>query len=111
VLGAITADYSTIRWWADAMFETARQLAKVRLWLTQNPIAAPDDPAFQKLRKDLAGYLGGVAANTRDEFGAPWGLIAMNQLASRAAGARILISGPKLVHDKTRALAAGTGLS
>jgi hypothetical protein len=109
LLRAITADYSTIRWWADAMNATAQELAKVRLWMAHNPSAGADEPAFQKLRQDLAGYLRGVAANTRDEFGEPWGLIAMNQLASRAAGAKILITGPMLVRDKRRALAASTG--
>ena len=108
LLGAITADYSTIQWWADAMFSTAQQLATVRLWLARNTGATSDDPEFQKLRQDLAAYLRQVAANTREEFGQPWGLIAMRQLVARG-GAKLLITSPHLVLNKSRALAAVTG--
>jgi hypothetical protein len=100
LIGAIVADYTTIQWWADAMHKTAQELATLRQWLARNPAATVEDPGFQKLRDGFAGYLRQVAANTRDEFGQPWGLIAMNQLASRKAGAKILISGPKLVLNK-----------
>ena len=109
LVGAITADYSTIQWWADAMFGTAQQLAVMRVWQKRNPDAAPNDPAFEKLRQQLAAHLKDVAANTRAEFGEPWGLIAMIQLTGRSAGAEILITGPQLVREKRRALAASTG--
>ena len=110
LLGAITADYSTIEWWADTMVGTAQELAGFRLWMTRNPTASPDDPTFQMLRQDLASYLRKVAATTRNEFGKPWGLIAMNQLVTgRASGASLLITGPCLVRSKSRALAAATG--
>lgn len=104
-VGAITADYTVIQWWADAMSETAQQLAKVRTWMAGNPDAPADNPDFQNLRQQLAKYLQGVAANTRDEFGQPWGLIAMNQLAGPSAPAKLLITGPLLVRDQSRALA------
>jgi hypothetical protein len=87
------------------MCGTARKLAAIRLWLVRNPAAAFDDPDFQKLRQDLAGHLRQVAANTREEFGQPWGLIAMSQLVNGRAGAKILIASPKLVRNKRRALA------
>jgi hypothetical protein len=107
-VGAITADYSTIQWWADTMSDTAQKLAAIRGWLEQNPGASLEEPRFQKLRDDLAAHLREVAANTREEFGEPWGLIAMNQIAGSSAGARILITGPRLVCEKRRALAAMT---
>ena len=108
LVGAITADYSTIEWWADAMRNTAQQLAEVQRWTSQHPAAPADDSEFQNLREKLAGYLRNVAANTREEFGQPWGLLAMNQLATRPAGGRIVISGPAFVKDKRRELAADT---
>lgn len=108
-LSAIQADYTTIEWWADAMVDAAQKLAAFRVWLAQHPTATLEDADFQKLRDDLAGYLRGVAANTRDEFGQPWGLIAMNQLAGRKAGAKILITGPRLVLKKSNELAATAG--
>jgi hypothetical protein len=109
LVGAITADYSTIQWWAETMVGTAQKLAGFRLWMARNPSAGPDDPTFQKLRQDLASYLRKVAATTRNEFGQPWGLIAMSQLVARAPGATLLITGPCLVRSKSRALAAATG--
>ncbi|HJT90058.1 MAG TPA: hypothetical protein VJ732_19440 [Bryobacteraceae bacterium] len=108
LLAAITADYSTVQWWAEAMQSTAVELARLRGWLARNPGPPMDDPEFQNLRQDLAGHLREVARNTREEFGEPWGLIAMNQLAGQAAGAKILITGPKLVRGRQRALAAAT---
>ena len=108
LVGAITADYSSIVWWADAMSGTGQQLAKIRSWLAGHPAASPDDPAFQKLRQDLANQLRQVAANTREEFGQPWGLIAMKQLVPSGAGAKILITGPSLVLSKSVALAAAS---
>ena len=109
VLGAIRADYSTIQWWADAMIGTARQLAAIRSWLSRHPAAPPDDMEFQSLRRDLASQLRRVADTTREEFGEPWGLIAMNQLVGRRSGARMLLTGPKLVRERRRALSAVTG--
>ncbi len=106
LLGAITADYSTIMWWADAMSGAARHLASIRQWFAQNPAAALDDPAFQRLRQDLADHIKTVAARTTAEFGEPWGLLAMHEAAGRRAGATILITGPRLVRTKERALAA-----
>ena len=109
LVGAITADYSIVKWWADAMCGTGQKLAAIRLWMARNPTAAFDDPDFQRLRQDLAGHLRQVAANTREEFGQPWGLLAMSQLVNGRAGANILISSPTLVRNKRRALAGATG--
>jgi hypothetical protein len=109
LVGAIAADYSTIQWWAGAMYETGRQLAAMRLWKARNPNASFDNPDFQEQRQALAGYLRQVAANMRDEFGQPWGLIAMSQLVNGKAGGEILITCPALVRNKRRALAGATG--
>ncbi len=106
LLGAITADYSTIVWWADAMAGAAHRLAAIRQWFDAHPSAPVEDATFQKLRADLADHLKKVAAHTTDEFGKPWGLLAMNEAASHRPGAAITIAGPKLVRIKERPLAA-----
>jgi hypothetical protein len=108
LLGAIVADYSSIQWWADTMSSTAEKLADVKRWTSQHPGASTGDPDFEKLRKDLAQDLLHVAADTREEFGQPWGLVAMNQLATRQAGATMLITGPGFTIDRRRDLAAAT---
>lgn len=106
LVGAIVADYSSIRWWADTMRDTAEQLAEVERWTASHPAAAAGEPEFQKLREDLASYLRRVADETREEFGQPWGLIAMNQIAGRRGGARLQITGPNFATTQRRALAA-----
>lgn len=106
LLGAVTADYSTIVWWANAMTGAAQRLAAIRQWFDRNPVASTDDPGFQRLRQDLADHLKQVAAKTTEEFGKPWGLLAMNEAANRKPGAAIVITGPNLVRAKERALTA-----
>ena len=108
LVGAIVADYSSIQWWADTMRHTAEKLAAVKRWASQHPGAAVSDPDFQEMRQDLARHLQQVAADTREEFGQPWGLVAMNRLATRQAGATMLITGPAFTIEKRRGLAAAT---
>ena len=67
---------------------------------------AQTDPEFQSLRQDLAAHLKKVAAATSEQFGEPWGLIAMDEASGRRAGASILVTGPKFVTKKQRALPA-----
>ena len=86
---AIAADYTTIRWWADAMRGTAAKLAELRAFLAANPGIPWTDTRFGKLRQALAGHLREVARNTREQFGEPWGLVAMDRLLGGAAEARV----------------------
>lgn len=106
LVGAITADYSAIVWWADAMTGAGKTLAAVHDWFSQNPKASLGDPELQKLRQDLAGHLKEVASTTHEQFGEPWGLIAMDQASNRSANAEILVTGPKLVRSSKRAISA-----
>ncbi len=101
-LGAITADYTAIMWWAGAMAGVAERLSAMKQWFQQHASASPDDPEFQKSRQDLAAHLKTVAATTSEQFGEPWGLVAMDETVDRRAGASVLISGPKLVRSKQR---------
>jgi hypothetical protein len=109
LLGAVTADYTAIMWWASAMAGAAQRLSAMRKWFGQHPAAAVDDPEFQSLRQDLAAHLKTVASTTSEQFGEPWGLIAMDEASGRRAGASILITGPKFVSAKQRALPATAG--
>jgi hypothetical protein len=109
LLGAVTADYTAIMWWAEAMAGAGQRLAAMRKWFGQHSAAATADPEFQSLRQDLAAHLKKVAATTSEQFGEPWGLIAMDEASGRRAGASILISGPKFVSTKQRALPATSG--
>jgi hypothetical protein len=109
LLAAVTADYTAIMWWADAMAGAGHRLAAMRKWFSRHPAAALDDPEFQSLRQDLAAHLKKVAATTSERFGEPWGLIAMDEASGRRAGASILVTGPKFVSAKQRAPPATAG--
>jgi hypothetical protein len=106
LVGAITADYTAIVWWAEAMAGAGKILAAVHDWFSLHPNAPLDDPEFQKLRQDLTSHLKDVAATAHEEFGEPWGLVAMDQASSRSAHAEILVIGPKLVRSCQRSIAA-----
>jgi hypothetical protein len=109
LLGAITADYTAIVWWAAAMAGVAQRLSAIRKWFGQHTATEQDNPEFQSMRQDLAAHLKQVASTTSEQFGEPWGLIAMDEASGRRAGAAILITGPKAVYTKQRNFAAAAG--
>jgi len=102
VLGAITADYSAIVWWAESMTELGAALAEVRDFINKNPAADPQAESFKGLRKTLASKLKEVAANTKSEFGDPWGLIAMDQASGQQAAASVRLISPTLAVFRER---------
>ena len=58
---------------------------------------APADPQFEKLRGQLASHLRDVAAKAHDQFGAPWGLVAMFLAGGGRARAEMRITSPRVV--------------
>lgn len=94
ILGAVTADYSLIVWWAETMTEMGERLEEIRQFFKANPNADPENNTFKSLRKKLASKLKDVASDTRSEFGDPWGLVAVDQLSGRRADAKAHIMGP-----------------
>jgi hypothetical protein len=109
VIGAIIADYSLIRWWSDAMSTTATELANMRAFLATHPNADDESDDFKKVRNDLAGHLRSVAANTKEEFGRPWGLIAMFIVSGRRAGRKARMFGNNLSLAADAPIQAATG--
>jgi len=108
-VGAITADYSVIVWWAGAMRSAAERLAEMRAFFNTNPQPSPDDRPFQQLRDKLAEELARVAANTKEDFGRPWGLLAMDLASGRQADAVVIITGPRLALSTQRAKGVAAG--
>jgi len=106
---AIATDYTVIVWWSKAMSDCANSVARMHALLALNP--DPESAAFQSARKDLAKKLADITSNTKDEFGQPWGLVAMDQVSGRRASARMQVSGPHLALARTRgeAPAGATG--
>jgi hypothetical protein len=110
-VAVITADYSVIVWWAQAMRTTGEALAAMRAFLAANPGANLNGADFQALRQKLAGRLTAVAANTKKEFGEPWGLVAMDRVSGRSAAAEWRVLGPRLTLALERPAQALSGSS
>jgi hypothetical protein len=102
IVGGIGTDYAVIRWWAKVMHETAVKLAEIRAFIKANENVDPENNTFKALRRKLAEHLKDVAANTRDEFGDPWGLIAMDLATGRSAKAKVRVTGPRVALDRER---------
>ena len=92
----IAADYLAIRWWADAMSETA---------LLVESILRPGAADSEALRKELAKHLREVASRAHAQFGSPWGLVAMFLVAGSAKVDGSIIS-PGFVYTPDRLVAA-----
>lgn len=107
----IASDYTVVVWWAETMRKTAEKLAAVRSFVEANPGVDWDDARFVAKRADLASHLRSVARDTKEEFGRPWGLIAMDMVSGRKAEARIQITGSRIVleRERPRALGAAPG--
>lgn len=101
-LGAVTADYTVIKWWAESMVKMGEKLAEMRQFLNDNPQVDPGNKTFISLRTKLASRLKSVASNTRSEFGDPWGLVAMDQVSGGKATAKTLLMGPNLAIYRER---------
>lgn len=93
-VSVIGVDYIDIVWWTDAMLTTGQRLQAIREYLSQ-PGNSRTDPEFLKLKGDLADQLATLAGRTRQDFGGPWGLLAMNRVAPRT-GRRFLLTNPNL---------------
>jgi GrpB-like predicted nucleotidyltransferase (UPF0157 family) len=85
---------------AKGQFEQAA--AVFRDFLKANPNTDPENNQFKALRRGLAEHLKGVASRTREEFGDPWGLVAMDLATARGAKARAQVTGPRVAFLRTR---------
>ena len=95
----IASDYSVIVWWAEAMSACAKNVAAMHSQLPDG--SDPSSAQFLALRADLAKTLAAVASNTREEFGQPWGLVAMDRVSGCRAAARVQIAGPRFAFARS----------
>ena len=104
----IGVDYINIAWWTEAMLKTGAKLQAIRQYLSQ-PGTGRTDPEFLKRKGNLADQLATLAGRTRQDFGGPWGLLAMNLVAPRA-GRRFLLFNPTTSLACETALPAPAGI-
>jgi hypothetical protein len=82
-LGAISADWTDIRWWSDAMLNIAPALSALLTAVAHSTSANPTaDPAFMAARKKLESVLAQLSADTNSAFGDGWPLAVMYRVAS-----------------------------
>ena len=83
-LAAVSADYFSIAWWADAFVKVAPLLTATLAAVDAAPAGKPSDDAnFMKQRGRLADALGGIARNTDAVFAPGWGEAAVFALSGR----------------------------
>jgi hypothetical protein len=101
-LGAVTADFSVIVWWAEAMEGMAARLAEIRRYLADNPGVDAENNTFKSLRRKLAERLKNVAKDTKEQFSDPWGLVAMDLASGQRAPAKVQVTGAHLSFTRER---------
>jgi hypothetical protein len=101
-IAVIASDYTLIRWWSQAMREMGERLTEVRKFFAQNPDPDPEDVALKALRAELAGSMASVAKNAREEFGHPWGLLAMDRASAGECGATVTVIAGRLTLQLSR---------
>lgn len=102
-VGAITSDYLTIVWWAETMHRMGEQIVAMREFLARPGGLDPKQKEFTKRRKDLADALAKVASQTKEQFGDPWGLVAMYLAAGRQAPVRSQVMSRELAFSEESA--------
>ena len=89
-LGAVSADWISIVWWAQAMGKIAPALSATTLALSQAPPGNPSqDAGFMKARAKLANVLGDVTRNTSAAFVHGWGAAVMFALSGMHGSAEM----------------------
>lgn len=87
-LGAVIADWVTIRWWAKALAKVAPALSAALNALNAVNSADPaHDPGFVTARANLANVLGSVTRNTDGGFVHGWGEAVLFALSGNAGTA------------------------
>ena len=79
------------------MRDTAEILAEINR-LTGASGASTEDPRFAELRQKLADHLREMAQKAHQQFGTPWGLVALFLASGGQARAEIRFTGPRLVY-------------
>jgi hypothetical protein len=83
-LSAVSADWISIVWWADALSKIAPALSATIVALSKAPADHPtQDAGFMKARAKLANVLGAVTRNTDAAFVHGWGAAVMFALSGK----------------------------
>jgi hypothetical protein len=98
-VAVVTADYSMIVWWAEAMAAAAKKLAEMRAFLKGPPPVTPSDTntAFTARRKALSDAMVDIIQRSPSTFGGdPWGLVALFYASRRTGTVSAAVVSPRL---------------
>ena len=96
-VAVVTADYSVIVWWAQAMATAAERLADMTTFLAgRHATALDNDPQFQRRRSELEDAVTKAIRRNTATFDDPWGLVALFLASAGTARAAASIVSPKL---------------
>lgn len=77
VIPAMGADYLNILFLRDALCSAGQALLAIRRFLAANSGVDPENHDYRKLAADLSKRLAQVADRATEDFGGPWGFVAM----------------------------------
>jgi hypothetical protein len=97
-VAVVTADYTTVSWWADAMHRAACALAEARAYVAaiSHDALLPSDPHLREIRHRLERGLASVVSTTSERWGEPWDIVALHLASGRRAATRAAIVSPAL---------------
>jgi hypothetical protein len=91
-IGAISADWSDITWWAEAMESTGEKLKEVLAVVRKTPGDISKNNAFMSAREKLADALKKAANRSKAAFTDGWGLAVLFALGNGFADAQMELS-------------------
>ena len=91
-IGTLAGDYTLITWWAKTMREAGEALEEMDDLFSTDSGPDPGSDEFESRREKLAKKLKSVAEKTKERFGEPWGLVAMDLASGQSAEAEIRVS-------------------
>lgn len=74
---AMGTDYLNVAFFTEALSSVGQALLEIQRFLAENPNFDPADPDFKKLASSLSKRLAQLAQEATEDFGGPWGFVAM----------------------------------
>jgi hypothetical protein len=100
-LAAITSDYTLITWWASSMRRMGEALAQIQTFFATHPGVDRECNTFKQLRTKLEQVMASVVGNTQEQFGEPWGMLAMDLASGQQASTTLQLITPRVTLSLT----------
>jgi hypothetical protein len=88
----LAGDYALIVWWADSMEKLGESLEEIIAFVNAHPEAIAGDHRYRAMIRQLSDRLTNVVRHTKERFGDPWGIVAMDIATGRTAGVSVQVA-------------------